>query len=48
MERIKEILNKFDMEYVEDYKQKWVKAKLKNKEDLLNVVKALKEEAKVI
>jgi len=44
MERIKEILNKFDMEYVEDYKQKWVKAKLKNKEDLLNVVKALKEE----
>jgi len=44
MERIKEILNKFDMEYVEDYKKTWVKAKLKDKKDLLNVVRALKEE----
>ncbi len=43
MEKIKEILNKFEMEYVEDYKPTWVKAKLKNKEDLLEVVKALKE-----
>ena len=43
MERIKEVLNKFDMEYVEDYKPAWVKAKLKNKEDLLKVVKSLKE-----
>ena len=42
-EKLKEILNKFDMEYVEDYKNTWVKAKLKNKEDLLPVVKALKE-----
>ena len=44
MERIKEVLNKFDMEYVEDYKNNWVKAKLKNKEDLIPVIKALKEE----
>jgi len=43
MEKIKEVLNKFDVEYVEDYKPTWVKAKLKNKEDLLDVVKALKE-----
>ncbi len=43
MERIKEVLNQFDMEYVEDYKPAWVKAKLKNKEDLLKVVKSLKE-----
>jgi NADH-quinone oxidoreductase subunit C/D len=44
MEKIKDILNKYDMEFVEDYKKTWVKAKLKNKEDLLNVVKDLKEE----
>jgi len=43
MENIKNILNKFDMEYVEDYKSSWVKAKLKNKEDLLKVVESLKE-----
>jgi len=44
MERIKDILNSFDMEYVEDYKKTWVKAKLKDKKDLLKVVRALKEE----
>ena len=43
MENIKNILNKYDMEYVEDYKSTRVKAKLKNKEDLLNVIKDLKE-----
>jgi len=43
MEQIKNILNKYEMEYIEDYKPTWVKAKLKNKEDLLNVVKALKD-----
>ena len=43
MEKIKEILNKFDMEYVEDYKPTWVKAKLKDKKDIVDVVKALKE-----
>jgi len=42
MEKIKEILNKFDMEYVEDYKPTWVKAKLKNRQDLLKVIEALK------
>jgi len=44
MERIKDILNSFDMEYVEDYKKTWVKAKLKDKKNLLNVVRALKKE----
>jgi len=43
MENIKNILNRFETEYVEDYKPTWVKAKLKNKEDLLKVVEALKE-----
>ncbi len=43
MENIKNILNRYDMEYIEDYKSSWVKAKLKNKEDLLKVVKDLKE-----
>ncbi|WP_456479265.1 NADH-quinone oxidoreductase subunit D-related protein [Nautilia sp.] len=43
MENIKNILNKYDMEYVEDYKSTWVKAKLKNKNDLLNVIKDLKQ-----
>ncbi|ACM93461.1 NADH-ubiquinone oxidoreductase [Nautilia profundicola AmH] len=43
MENIKNILNKYDMEYVEDYKSTWVKAKLKNKDDLLNVIKDLKQ-----
>ena len=41
--KLKEILNKFDVEYVEDYKNTWVKAKLKNKDDLIPVVKELKE-----
>ena len=43
MDRIKEVLNKFDMEYIENYKPTWVKAKLKNKEDLIPVIKALIE-----
>ena len=43
MDRIKEVLNKFDMEYVEDYKSTWIKAKLKNKNDLLKVIESLKE-----
>jgi NADH-quinone oxidoreductase subunit C/D len=44
MEKIKDILNKYETEFVEDYKKTWVKAKLKNKNDLLNVVKDLKNE----
>ena len=43
MENIKNILNKYETEYVEDYKKRWIKAKLKNKEDLLKVVSELKE-----
>jgi len=43
MKQIKNILNKYEMEYIEDYKPTWIKAKLKNKEDLLNIVKELKE-----
>ncbi|WP_456480761.1 NADH-quinone oxidoreductase subunit D-related protein [Nautilia sp.] len=44
MENIKNVLNKFGMEYVEDYKSSWIKAKLKDKNDLLKVVEALKNE----
>ncbi|WP_024790716.1 MULTISPECIES: NADH-quinone oxidoreductase subunit C [unclassified Lebetimonas] len=44
MEKLKDILKNYENEYIEDYKKTWVKAKLKNKDDLLNVVKALKEE----
>jgi len=43
MENIKNILTKYDTEYIEDYKSTWVKAKLKNKSDLINVIKDLKE-----
>ena len=43
MDRIKEVLSGFDMEYIEDYKPAWVKAKLQNKEDLLKIIEALKE-----
>ena len=43
MENIKNILKKYETEYIEDYKKTWVKAKLKNKKDLLNVIKELKE-----
>jgi NADH:ubiquinone oxidoreductase subunit D/Ni,Fe-hydrogenase III component G len=44
MERLKEVLNQFDLEYLEEYKPTWLKAKLKRKEDLLPVVRALIEE----
>ena len=43
MDRIKEVLSGFDMEYIEDYKPAWVKAKLQNKKDLLKIIEALKE-----
>ena len=39
---IKNILSNYEMEYVEDYKPTWIKAKLKNKEDLLSLAKDLK------
>jgi len=44
MEKLKELLAKFDIEYVEDYKTNWVKAKLKNPSDLLDIVQALIDE----
>jgi NADH:ubiquinone oxidoreductase subunit D/NADH:ubiquinone oxidoreductase subunit C len=41
MEAIKQILQKYDHEYIEDYKTSWVKAKFTNSDDLLNIVKDL-------
>ena len=43
MEAIKDVLKKYDHEYIEDYKTSWVKAKFKNPSDLLNIVKDLIE-----
>ena len=43
MEAIKEVLKKYDHEYIEDYKTSWVKAKFKNPSDLLSIVKDLIE-----
>jgi NADH-quinone oxidoreductase subunit C/D len=43
MEAIKNVLQKYENEYIEDYKPTWVKAKFKNPKDLLNIVKDLKE-----
>jgi NADH:ubiquinone oxidoreductase subunit D/NADH:ubiquinone oxidoreductase subunit C len=42
MEMIKKVLSKFDNEYIEDYKSSWIKAKFKNKNDLLKIVEELK------
>ena len=42
MEMIKKVLSKFDNEYIEDYKNSWVKAKFKSKNDLLKIVEELK------
>jgi NADH:ubiquinone oxidoreductase subunit D/Ni,Fe-hydrogenase III component G len=44
MQKIKDILADFETEYVEDYKKVWVKAKLRNSNDLLAVAEAMKEE----
>jgi len=44
MEHIKKLISSFDCEYIEDYKKSWLKAKLKNKNDLLKMAEALKEE----
>ncbi len=41
-DKLKNIIGKYENEYIEDYKT-WVKAKLKNKEDLIPLVKELKE-----
>jgi len=44
MEAIKILLDKFNTEYVEDYKKVWVKTKLASSDDLLKVAEALKKE----
>jgi len=41
MEAIRKVLEKYENEYVEDYKPTWLKAKFKNPSDLLNIVKDL-------
>ena len=42
MDSIKNILSAYDCEYIEDYKQIWIKAKIKNSDDLLQVAKEIK------
>lgn len=37
MQTITDLLNKYDTEYIQDYKPTWVKAKIKNASDLLKV-----------
>jgi NADH:ubiquinone oxidoreductase subunit D/NADH:ubiquinone oxidoreductase subunit C len=44
MQNIKNILNNFDIEYIEDYKKTWIKTKLKSALILVEVAKALKSE----
>ena len=44
MQNIKTVLEKFSTEYVEDYKKIWIKTKLTNASDLVEVAKALKSE----
>jgi len=43
MVAIKNVLQKYENEYIEDYKPTWVKAKFKNPSDLLNIISDLKE-----
>lgn len=44
MNSVQTILEKFDTRYIENYKPTWLKTKLSDKEDLLDIAKALKEE----
>ena len=44
MEALKQILEQFTMEYVENYKPVWLKVKLSSSDDLLIVAEALKKE----
>jgi len=44
MEELKQILEQFTMEYVENYKPIWHKAKLSSSDDLVRVAEALKKE----
>ena len=41
MVAIKNVLQKYENEYIEDYKPTWVKAKFKNPSDLVNIVSDL-------
>ncbi|NPA55489.1 MAG: NADH-quinone oxidoreductase subunit D [Epsilonproteobacteria bacterium] len=44
MEAIRKVLEKYDNEYVEDYKPTWLKAKFTNPNDLLSIVQDLQAE----
>ena len=44
MEALKQQLEQFNMEYVENYKPVWLKAKLSSSDDLVTVAEALKKE----
>ncbi|MCD6173931.1 MAG: NADH-quinone oxidoreductase subunit C [Sulfurimonas sp.] len=44
MNKIRNILEDFDCEYIENYKRVWLKTKLSSKDDLLNVAQKLKIE----
>jgi len=44
MEALKQILEQFEMAYVENYKPVWLKAKLTSSNDLVSVAEALKKE----
>jgi NADH:ubiquinone oxidoreductase subunit D/NADH:ubiquinone oxidoreductase subunit C len=44
MEAVKRTLERFETEYVEDYKPAWVKAKLQSADDIVAVAEALKAE----
>jgi len=44
MEGIHNTLREFETEYIEDYKPKWIKAKLKDAKDITSLAKALKAE----
>ncbi len=44
MNKIRNILEDFDCQYIEDYKKVWLKTKLNSKDDLLSVAQKLKTE----
>ena len=44
MQALKKLMGTFECEYVEDYKATWIKAKLHSKDDLIELVTALKKE----
>jgi len=44
MQALKKLMSTFECEYIEDYKVTWVKAKLHSKDDLIELVTALKKE----